>query len=165
MARDIPKALTEEEYKKLIKNTNKPKHKLSFMLGYESGLRVSEVTSLKPEDIDQKRNQISIHNSKRDKSRTVPIPKNFKPKHLKRLPINRSERTLQRWFNKALKKASLPQKYTFHSLRHGFAFRLADKGMNINFIQQLMGHEAAETTMIYMKARPKQAIDKYEEMF
>lgn len=43
----LPIAITKEEYEELIKFTKSPKHKLAFYLGFNAGLRVSEVVKLK----------------------------------------------------------------------------------------------------------------------
>ena len=48
----LPVAINENEFTNLIKHTKSEKHKLAFLLGYGSGLRVSEVINLKPENIE-----------------------------------------------------------------------------------------------------------------
>ncbi|HEY0088226.1 MAG TPA: tyrosine-type recombinase/integrase, partial [Candidatus Lokiarchaeia archaeon] len=63
------------------------------------------------------------------------------------------------------RKAKLPEFYTFHSLRHGFATRLLESGVPINQVQVLMGHSNISTTSIYLKANPIDAIKSYEDLF
>lgn len=164
-ARKIPKCVRAEEFPKLIKVIPK-KDKISrvgFLLAYGTGMRVSEVIRCSPEHF--RPNSIFIPESKYGVERIVPIPKGWKDWMLKELPIKRSARTLQRKFVKYRKLAGLPDYYTFHSLRHGFATRLLESGVSINQVQVLMGHSSISTTSIYTKANPTDAIKSYEELF
>ncbi len=47
MAKKLPVVINEDEFAKLIKNTIKDKHRISFLLGYGAGLRVSEVVGIR----------------------------------------------------------------------------------------------------------------------
>jgi len=167
MPKKIPKAVRSEEFIDLIKCIpQKDKtSKVAFLLAYGSGLRVSEVVNLKPENIDTPRNIISVWGGKGGVDRTVPLPKGFKRWMLDCIPINKSIRTLERKFKKYSKMAKLPDYYVFHSLRHGFATRLLESGVPINQVQVLMGHSDISTTGIYLKARPQDALKSYEELF
>lgn len=164
-SKKLVKGLTPEEFKQLI-NAVPAKDKIAriaFLLGYGSGLRVSEVLTLKKEDIRE--NYISIWNSKGGKDRTVPKPKGWKIWMHDELPLNRSERTLQRKFKEYAKKAGLPEHYVFHSLRHGFGTRMVESGVPLNQVQLLMGHSSLSVTNVYTKARPQDALKSYEELF
>ena len=164
-SKKIVKGLTPEEFKKLI-SVIPPKDKIartSFLLGYASGLRVSEIINLKQEDIGG--NFISIWNSKGGKDRTVPKPKGWKEYMKTIIPIPRSIRTLERKFKKYSKLAKLPEHYVFHSLRHGFGIRMVESGVPLNQLQLLMGHSSLTVTNVYTKARPQDALKSYEELF
>lgn len=52
-------------------------------------------------------------------------------------------------FKEALRKTEIKTDYCFHSLRHGFASRLAQLGVPIITISKLLGHSNISTTMIY----------------
>ena len=164
-SRTLPKGLTPEEFLKLIKATPKTDKiaRVSFLLAYGSGLRVSEVLKLTKENI--RGNHISIWEAKGKVDRTVPLPKGWRQWMTDVLPITRTDRTLERKFRKYCKKAKLPNHYVFHSLRHGFGLRCVEKGIPINQVQLLMGHSNLSVTNIYTKARPQDALDKYEELF
>jgi integrase/recombinase XerD len=164
-SKTIVKALTPEEFIKLIKAVPRKDKiaRISFLLGYGSGLRISEVTNLKKENIQK--NYISIWGGKGGKDRTVPKPKGWKQWMKDCIPINRTVRTLERKFKKYAKLAGLPGHYVFHSLRHGFGTRSIESGVPLNQLSLLMGHSSISVTDIYTKARPQDALKSYEELF
>jgi integrase/recombinase XerD len=161
----LPKAIRSEEFRSLIQNTleRNRRVKVAFLLAYGSGLRLSEVLKLKQEDITD--NSIHIWGGKGGVDRTVPKPKGWKDLMMKEIPIKTTGRTLERNFRSASKRAKLPQHYTFHSLRHGFATRLLESGVPLNQVQLLLGHSNISTTSIYTKANPIDALKSYEELF
>jgi len=161
----LPKSMNDNEFALLIKNTLKEHHKISFLLGFASGLRVSEVVDLRPEDIDFKGKKILILQGKGSKDRVVPLPKGFKSKFLKQIPIKCGVRSLQRAFKSACERANLKENLCFHSLRHSFSIHLLENGMPINQLQLLLGHSNIRTTSIYLKANPKTALESYEKYF
>ena len=165
MSRKLPKSVKPDEFKRLI-GTLKPKDNLfrvAFLLAYGSGLRVSEVVNLKKENVFDR--HLEIWGGKGGVDRTVPTPKGWKDFMKKYLPIDRSIRTLERKFKQCSLKAGLPDYYSFHSLRHGFATRLVEAGVPISHIQVLLGHSNISVTSIYTKARPEDALKSYEELF
>jgi len=161
----LPKSMNESEFSLLIKHTLKLHHKISFLLGFASGLRVSEVVFLKPEDIDLKGKKIFIRQGKGSKDRIVPLPKSFKSKFLKEIPIKCGVRSLQRAFKSACLRANLKPELTFHSLRHSFALHLLENGMPLNQVQLFLGHANIKTTSIYVRANPVQALKSYDKFF
>jgi len=164
MIKKLPKAVRSEEFPLILKATKQNDEcKLAFLLAYGSGLRLAEVKSLQPENIQE--NTISVWSGKGGKDRVVPKPKGWKDWMTKQLPIKKSTRSLQRNFRASCKKAKLNPLYTFHSLRHGFATRLIESGVPISHVQTLMGHSDISTTGIYLKARPMDALKSYEELF
>ncbi len=164
----LPVAISQEEFTQLIKNTNKQEQKIAFLLGFGSGLRISEITRLEKRDINFKERNILVRQGKGAKDRIVPIPKGFKESHLKHIPIKVGVRALQRSFKSAATRSGLLKtKPTihFHSLRHGFATRLVGQSVPIHHIRTLMGHTNISTTNIYLEANPKDALKSYEELF
>ena len=175
----LPKSLTSEEFKSLIKVVPE-KDKISrtaFLLSYGSGLRISEIVgggdeegniipALTKENFQWDMNppQIKIY-GKYSKERIVPVPKGWKDYMTKLLPITKSSRTIQRRFEKYKKLSKINPDYTFHSLRHGFAVRLTDAGTPMPHVQYLLGHSNLATTSVYSKARPINALKSYEELF
>lgn len=164
----LPVAITEEEFTNLIKHTKKKHHKLAFLLGYGSGLRISEVLSLEPRDINLNEKKILVRQGKGSKDRTVPLPKGFKQEHLSLLPIKIGARGLQKAFKLICSKSGLldiKPSIHFHSLRHGFATQCVSNGIPIHHIRTLMGHSNISTTNVYLEANPKEALKSYEELF
>ncbi len=161
----LPKSVRVDEFKELIRRIpNKDIiSKISFLLSYGSGLRISEVLKLKKEDINK--DSIFISQSKYGVERVVPIPKGWRKEFIKYIPLDIKIRTLQRRFKKYSIEAKLNPKYSFHSLRHGFATRSLESGIPINQVQLLLGHSNIATTSIYIKANPIDAIKSYEELF
>jgi len=164
-SRKIIKSVRPEEFIELIKRIPKEDYiaRISFLLGYGTGMRVSEVLRCKEEHFRQ--NSIFIPESKYGLERVVPIPKGWKKEFEKQLPLNKTARTLQRKFKKYSKLAKLPEHYSFHSLRHGFGTRCLENGMPINQVSVLMGHSNISTTSLYTKANPIDAIKSYEGLF
>lgn len=168
MQKKLPSAVSEDNFVKLIENTKKEEHKVAFLLGFGSGLRISEVLKLQPNEIDLKEKKIFVRQGKGKKDRVVPVPKGLKEKHIKLFPIKLTPRALQISFKKiALKSGLLEIKpdLHFHSLRHGFGSQLAKQGMPIHHIRTLMGHSNISTTNVYLELNPQDALKKYEELF
>lgn len=164
-SRKLPKCVRTDEFKLLINQVPKKdtKARISFLLAYASGLRISEVLRIKKEHF--KETSLFIQESKYGVERFVPIPKGWKEDFFKELPINSTSRTLERKFKKYSKLANLPDHYTFHSLRHGFATRCLESGIPINQVQMLLGHSNVSTTSVYIKASPVDALKNYTELF
>lgn len=164
----LPVALSEEEFTKLLKHTNKKHHKLAFLLGYASGLRISEILKLEARDIDLHQKSVLVRQGKGSKDRTVPLAKGFREEHFKLLPIKCGERALEKAFKAACKRAGLldsKPSLHFHSLRHGFATNAVSKGIPIHHVRTLMGHSNISTTNVYLEMNPKEALKSYEELF
>ena len=164
----LPVAINEEEFIKLIKNANKDKHKLAFLLGFEAGLRISEITKLEQRDINLNEKSILVRQAKGGKDRIVPLPKHFRTSYITLLPIGIGSRALEKAFKTACKKARLLEikpSIHFHSLRHGFATHCLNQGVPIHHVRTLMGHTNIATTNVYLELNPKDALKSVEELF
>jgi integrase/recombinase XerD len=164
-SRKIPKCVRPEEFKLIaskIPATDKVA-KVSFILAYGAGMRLSEVLRCRKEHF--RPNSIFIPESKYGVERIVPRPKGWREDFFKYLPLEVTGRTIQRRFEKYRDMANLPKYYTFHSLRHGFATRLLESGMSLNQVQLLLGHSNIAITSLYVKANPSDAIKNYEDFF
>jgi len=159
----LPIVLSREEIKNIIESIKNTKHKLIVSLSYGAGLRVSEVINLKIKDINLNELTIHLKNAKGKKDRITIFPKSIK-KDFENLiaekspdetvfPSERggklSERTLQKVFENALKKSGIKKDASFHSLRHSFATHLLENGVDIRYVQELLGHANIRTTQIY----------------
>ena len=165
LSRRIPKAVRPEEFKTYSGILPKSDHiaRISGLLAYGSGLRISEVLRCFKENFQG--DKLFVPESKYGVERYVPVPKGWKDEFLNHLPLETTARTIQRKFKKYSKESGLPEHYTFHSLRHGFATRCLESGMPLNMVQVLLGHSNISTTSIYVKANPIDAIKNYMDNF
>ncbi len=163
-------ALSDDEFLKLLKAVHKPLHYICFILAAESGLRVSEISSLKIDDINLKEHKLFIRQAKGSKDRVVNTPKHLKNKHLEFFPIKIQERAISKAFLSASKRAGINSviytdaagrpryKYHFHCLRHTYAQYLLKNGVKVNDVQRLLGHANLATTSRYTQRSSDDAI-------
>ena len=168
----LPTVLTMEECFRIFSFVDNPKHKLLLLIGYGAGLRRSEISTLKWQDILFDEHKIHINQGKGNKDRIVMLPvsivsilQNYRSIY----PSDEwvfagqykgeaiSTRTVQVVMQQAVAKAGLEKKATVHTLRHSFATHLLESGTDIRYIQQLLGHANVNTTMIYTHITPKAA--------
>jgi len=158
----IPEILTKEEIKKMIETTSNIKHKLILKILYGCGLRVSEIISLKKENLNFNERLIHIQSAKGKKDRFVKIPDSlieelkayyslFNDEIL--FPSNRggklTKKTISQIVKNAAKKAHIKKEVYPHLLRHSFATHLLEAGTDLRIIQKLLGHSDIKTTQIY----------------
>ena len=168
----LPTVLTMEECFRIFGFVDNPKHKLLLLIGYGAGLRRSEISTLKWQDILFDEHKIHIKQSKGNKDRIVMLPvsivailQNYRAIYpsdewvfagqYKGEAISAS--TVQVVMRQAVAKAGLEKKATVHTLRHSFATHLLESGTDIRYIQQLLGHANVNTTMIYTHITPRAA--------
>ncbi|HLC64960.1 MAG TPA: site-specific tyrosine recombinase/integron integrase [Candidatus Nanoarchaeia archaeon] len=156
----IPDVLTKQQIKSMMQTTENIRHRLIIEILYSSGIRLSELLNLKVEDISFESNTIRVRDGKGAKDRLTLIGKNTAAK-IKSLfdsgLIFRgrkgrcSGKSVQLVISNAAKRAGIKQKVTPHMLRHSFATHLLESGVDIRYIQSLLGHERLATTQIYTR--------------
>lgn len=160
----LPAVLSRDEIINLLKAVANPKHRLLLMFTYSAGLRVSEIVSLKMEDIDCDRRLIFVKRAKGKKDRYTTLSEivleefnNYRKVYLPTKwlfpSINEDNhltvRTAERIIEKACNRAGITKHVTMHTLRHSFATHLLEDGTDLRYVQELLGHSRPETTMIY----------------
>jgi len=160
----LPMILSKEEIVKVLSLEKNPKHRLLLMLVYSSGLRVSEVVTLKKEHIDLSRKVIYVKLGKGRKDRSTLLSEkaaSFIEEYYEFFgiekwlfpgqPVTRhlTIRSAQNIFDKAVRRAGITKKITIHGLRHTFATHLLESGTDIRYIQTLLGHANLRTTERY----------------
>lgn len=217
--------LTLEEVTKILKavpNYIKPKSqkkvKMAIILGFGSGLRISEIVGLHKEisgccnanlryeitkigkksikrricskcgsiiaphkvkrhptelkipplakeNIDLKSHQIKILSGKGEKDRITVTSPWLNESNIEILPVKMNIRTLQYNFSLLCNKV-LNKRCNFHQLRHGFGNYMVNvKKIPITMVQALMGHSRIDTTSVYAKANPVDAVNSAWEAF
>ncbi len=159
----LPTVLSEEEIILIINAVENIKHKAILMTIYSAGLRISEAINLKLKDIDSKRMQIRIEQSKGKKDRytllstkTLEILRIYFLEYKPKIWLfegqggeQYSDRSIQNILKMALLKTNIKKHITVHTLRHSFATHLLENGTDLRYIQNLLGHESSKTTEIY----------------
>lgn len=172
----LPKLLTQTELGRLFNALENKKHKAMLFTVYSAGLRVSELVNLKLTDIDSDRMKLLIRQAKGKKDRVVNLSpllldilrsyyKEYRPKP--REYVFESEhtggaypvRTAQMIFANAKQKAGIARQVGIHSLRHSFATHLLDKGTDIRYIKDLLGHFNIRTTERYLHVSNHQLVN------
>jgi len=159
----LPVVLSRTEIQSILDNISNIKHKTMVAISYGAGLRVSEVVKLKVQDVDLENLTLHIRLSKWNKSRISIVSEKLVSDLRALCEVKKGEdylfsseqggclhtRSLQNVFHKAIKKAWIKKDATFHSLRHSFATHLIENGVDVTYIQKLLGHSNVRTTMIY----------------
>ncbi len=161
--RSLPKVFSKEEVSAILNSSGNLKHKLVLWIIYSCGLRRSEVTNIRLTDLDRERNILHIREGKGMVDRFVPIPdkvwvkveeytKAYKPREYLfegQTGGRYSSESVYRVFKDALLKAGINKDVGVHSLRHSYATHLHENGLDIRYIQELLGHKSTRTTEIY----------------
>lgn len=172
----LPKVLSEHELAGLFNSLKNIKHKAMLFTAYSAGLRVSELSALKIGHIDSGRMQIIVEQAKGKKDRYVPLSpvlldilrsymKSYKPRPLEYLfesdqtRLSYPTRTIQRIFQLAREKAGIRKEVGVHSLRHSFATHLLEKGTDIRYIKDLLGHFNIKTTERYLHVKKDKLVN------
>jgi integrase/recombinase XerD len=162
-SRQLPKVISREEIEALIGSTLNRKHRLILILMYGCGLRVGEVIKLKVEDIDMNRRQLFVYNAKGRKDRSVNMTekliveiKRYLRDYMPREYLFNgqgnllySPESIRNIVHKSAEKAGIRKNVTPHVLRHCYATHMLERGIDLRYIQYLLGHKSSRTTEIY----------------
>ena len=157
----LPKILSKEDIQKIINLNTNLKHRLIIKILYSSGLRLQELIDLKRNDIDFDRNLIFVKSGKGKKDRFTLLSQEIKLDLLKYYSSfnfktdyvfegrnkKYSKKSVQKILEYSGKK--IDKRITPHMLRHSFATHLLESGVDIRYIQELLGHSNVKTTEIY----------------
>lgn len=186
----LPDTLSMEEVEKLIETPDVTtplglRNRAILETMYATGLRVSELISLKRDDLHLSMGLIQTI-GKGNKERIIPIgdiaaqwleryfadsrPKLVKNKELPEVFVNFHGNKLTRqgiWKNiKAIvKEAGIQKDVTPHTLRHSFATHLLENGADLRMVQELLGHSSISTTQIYTHVTKKRVAEVYQKYF
>lgn len=162
--RNLPDVFLVSEVERLLGAVRNQKHRAALSLMYACGLRRSELIALKIADVDSKRRVLKVREGKGNKDRLVPLPQSmidmlrayyrvYRPKVYLFEGVTAgtpySETSLREAFVLAMKNAQINKKLSLHSLRHSYATHLLESGVDLRYIQVLLGHRSSRTTEIY----------------
>ena len=162
-SKKLPVVLSRNEILELVNSLTNPKHKLLISLAYGAGLRVSEAINLQAQDIIVDELTLHLKEGKGKKDRITIMPEKLKF-DIQNLIAGKNagkyvfaserggrltERTAQKIFYNALKRTGIKKQASFHSLRHSFATHLLENGVDVRYVQELLGHSNIRTTQIY----------------
>ncbi len=154
-----PLFLTFEQAEKLLAHTANRSVYQYILIALNTGARISEVCHLKWKNVDLNHRLITIE-GKGSKERVVPIPQQLLEFLKERensqeyvVTGSRSRTEITHQFRVYADEIGLNE-YTFHNLRHTYASWLVQNGVNLKIIQELLGHESIQTTLIYAHLAP-----------
>lgn len=182
----LPSVLTEDEVARLLALKGEGflslRDHILFLFIYSTGARISEALSVNISDIEWGERRIKIK-GKGGKTRFLFLNRNVVPelndyiekrriylegvsedalfigKNKERLSFSSAHLI----FDNARENLSLDKNLTPHTLRHSFATHMMDRGADIRFIQELLGHESISTTQIYTHVSSKKLKKVYDE--
>lgn len=168
----VPHLFSNEQILELL-NTDDTRIKLIILLGLDCGFRASETAHIRIGDVDVKKMIITIPDSKRNKTRRVKLSNSvlialrnyykvygdgpnwskddylFKSSHdlSKSVTVN----TIHIWFKTYLQTKSFYSKdISYHDLRHSFATKMLEMGVDIFLLKKLLGHSSLASTSRYI---------------
>lgn len=159
----LPQVLSADDVRRILEAVPNLKHRTILMAIYSGGLRLGELLRLRVEDVMITQQKIFIKGGKNKKDRYTLLSQQFltileqymkayNPKYWLfegQTGGAYSASSVQSIFRKAAGKAEVGSFATLHTLRHSFATHLLEQGIDIRYIQELLGHSSIETTVIY----------------
>jgi len=159
----LPVVLSRAEISKILGSIANRKHRLLIALAYGAGLRVSEVVTLLVRDLAMDEGLINVRGGKGMKDRVTLFPACLASEMREFVQAREGSeyvfssnrggrlttRSAQKVFSLALARAGVAKAATFHSLRHSFATHLLEDGVNLRYVQELLGHNSIKTTQLY----------------
>lgn len=160
----LPVVLSFGEVQAILGFITSPTVKMALTLIYSCGLRVGEAVRMRPQDIDGERMLVWVRNGKGGKDRSVALPQRTlellrqyrrADRHSLWLFPGRDRHgaisisTVQKAFKMALLCSRIPKRASVHTLRHSYATHLLENAVDLRVIQNLLGHNSAQTTTVY----------------
>ena len=143
-------------------------------VGLNAGLRKSEMFNLKWDDVDFGRKEIRVTKSKGKRFRVIPMNSSLldilarHPRHIQKPYVFHNAdgspwRDVRKGFEAALKEAGVPR-IRIHDMRHSFVSNLVMRGVDLNSVKELAGHQDIATTMKYAHLAPGHLKDSVERL-
>ena len=169
----LPCVLSPEEVAQLLEAARPGRERMLLTTTYACGLRLMEALTLQVPDIDSARMLVHVRQGKGNKDRLVPLSPRLladlrsywrvhRPAHWlfgkvtfgnarQESPLHAG--TVQRQFQRAVRKAGLRKAASMHSLRHSYATHMLEAGVDLLTLQRILGHRQLSTTALYLHLR------------
>jgi len=193
--RDLTGYLEPEQVERLIAVATNPRDALLVRIPWRAGIRVSELISIRIQDIDFENRAVVIKVQKMRKKdgktierrRVVPIDqgtldmvrqylewrRQFPYKGDLLFPISRQR--VDQIFWKLGRRAGIKEigdpavserrKPHPHHLRHSFAIHCIKRGMSIERLQKILGHQSPTTTSVYLQYSVRDLHEDYDKVW
>lgn len=151
----------EEERTLLDKATNPVWLRSLLVVALHTGMRKGEILSLRWKEVDFTRKIITVLKSKNGEKRSIPMSntlsetlKGIKVRDISGRVFPISNRSLREAFAVALNKAGITN-FRIHDMRHTFATRLVQNGVDLYKVKELLGHKTTAMSMRYAHHYPE----------
>jgi integrase/recombinase XerC len=174
----LPKFLTVDEAQRLMGNPRILRDTAILETFYSTGIRISELVSLKKEDIDFHAGLIRVFGKGR-KERIVPIGEKAMTvlqQYLQLFPLAEgvvfcnakreplTTRTIHRIVKQYMRQIDRPS-FSPHTLRHTFATHLLEGGADLRSVQEMLGHTTLSTTQRYTHLQVDHLMQVYDKAY
>jgi len=169
---EVDRWLTADEEDRLMAASS-PWLREFLVFALNTGMRQGEILNLQWPDVDFTRSTLVVMQSKNGTRRTIPLNSNVyellaakqAAAGISKGPVFRTPlghelkvRFLVREFCEARDRAGIPD-FRFHDLRHTFATRLVQRGIDLYKVQRLLGHKTSHMTQRYAHHSPESLRD------
>ena len=174
--REIPKYLTFEEVEKVLSQVSNHRDKLIISLLWQTGLRVSELLSLKREDVDFYNQTIkTITEKRKGHIRIIPISSSLAGEIAKWIadkqisagqPLFELTRfRIHQIVRDSCLRARIDRKRSHpHTFRHSFAINCVKQGTPVLVLNEWLGHSNVDNTLIYTKILAQDSREFYNKI-
>jgi len=163
-----PEVLSPDELLVYFDEINNPKHFAFFLNLYGSGLRISEMASLKTHHIMKNKMLLHVRNGKGGKERFAPLTdagydafqlywRRYRPQNTLKYVFpdytrtrHMSTRAFESLMKKKTEEAGLRKSISAHTLRHSFATHMLQSGTDLMTLKEMLGHSSLSSTAVYL---------------
>ena len=167
-SRMLPTVLAQNQVAAIIQATANLKHRTIITTLYATGIRSNELLNIELSHIDSSSLTLNVVSGKGRKDRNIPLSedllellrkyyKAYTPKRYLFEGANGfrySSSSMNKVIKSSAQKAGIRKKVTCHTFRHSYATHLLESGVNLRYIQELLGHSSPKTTQIYTYVSP-----------
>lgn len=165
-------SLNRDEVSRLEKACQTPRERMLVWTLLDTGLRVSEFTSLSRDNIDWQGGRLIVFGKggpygSKSKRRVIPMSNRVRPMLEAHFAIHDdfgfSSRRAQQVVKEIANRANISKPVSPHVLRHTFATTCVQKGISVATLMKLLGHDKLETTAIYQNMAGEDVVREFSD--